>query len=141
MAKGVSKKLIENPIAYTIEDKVFGKLDVLNTENAWWKERAKVENLIAVCKIDASVEECCSYAGISNDQYKYFYEKHPYFSTIKELCNQLPNIKARQTAVTKLGESYQNAMDYLKRKKKLEFGDSADITSGHEPINFGWLKK
>ena len=123
MAKGKSRKLIANPILYTIEDKLFGKLEVLNTENAWWGERAKVENLIAICKVDASVAECCSYAGITNDQYKYFYEKHPYFSTIKELCNELPNIKARNTVVAKIGESYANAMDYLKRKKKDEFGD------------------
>ena len=120
--RGKSDDVLENPIAYTIEDRKFGKFDVLNSANAWWLERAKVELLIAACKIDASVEECCSWAGISEDQYKYFREQHHWFSPLKTLCNEMPSIKARNTVVAGL-EDVNNARWYLEKKRKKEFGN------------------
>ena len=99
---------------------------------------AKLENVFA---IDGTVEEACSYADISPNSFYDYLKINPDFSKRISQLREKPVLKARQTAVTKLGESYSNAMDYLKRKKKHEFGDSADLTSGGEPINFGWLKK
>lgn len=84
--------------------------------------------------IDCTVEEACSYAEVSRDAFYEFLKRNPtYADKIAELRLR-PVLKARQTVVTKLGENYGNAMDYLKRKKKLEFGDNVDVTSGGKPI-------
>ena len=81
-----------------------------------------------------SDEEACFYADISR-QTLYDYQKIcPEFIDRKEALKARPILKARETVVKKLSETYQNAMDYLKRKKKKEFGDSQDITSGGKPI-------
>lgn len=124
----------KDEFSYTITDPTFGELRVLNSANAWWNERAKVELLIAACKLDATVEECCTMAGITLDQYKYFYELHPNFSTIKDACNQIPSLTARKTIVDSLAVSPANSQWYLTKKKKKEFGETRDITSGGEPL-------
>jgi len=126
-AKKVSKKVIEEPIAYTIKDKYFVDLDIMNSDNAWWLDSGKVDRLIAAFKFDATIEEACVYSGISMHQYKYFTEQHPEFSAVRNACRELPSLRARQAVVNKLGESFGNAMDYLKRKKKAEFGDSSTV--------------
>ena len=92
---------------------------------------AKLENVFA---IDGSVEEACSYAEISRDAFYDYLKKNKEFSDKIEQLREKPVLKARQTAVQKLGESYTNAMDYLKRKRRREFGDSTDITTGFEPF-------
>src|SRR3990167_6341055 len=88
-----------------------------------------VKKLEEAFSIDASVEEACFYADIS---------RQTYYNNVKEgtqlfdrltALRQRPVLKARQAVVQKLGESYSNAMDYLKRKKKLEFGDSVDVNA------------
>ena len=94
----------------------------------------KVTKLEQAFAIDASVEEACSYAEVSRKVYYEYIKRHPEFGDRIAELRQKPVLKARQTAVQKLGESYQNAMDYLKRKRKLEFGDGIDITSGGEKI-------
>jgi len=87
---------------------------------------AKLEQAFA---IDATVEEALSYAEIKPDAYYDYLKKNPDFSErIKEL-RQRPILAARQRVVQGVKENYSNAMDYLKRKKKLEFGDNMDITS------------
>ena len=133
MAKGHPRILDDKPILYTIEDKIFGKLEVLNSANAWWIDRRKVEDLIQAAKIDASLEESRAYAGISKGEYDYFIQKHPYFSEIKEACNQIPNLKARQTIVKALDDP-NHAFKYLEKKRRKEFGQSIDVTSGDKPI-------
>ena len=129
MAKptGKAKRVIEQPIAYVIKDKAFGELEIKNSPNAWWLDKIKVEALLNVCKIDATVEECCYHTGISLAQYKYFIEQHPYFSAIKAQLNQYPFLKARKKIVEGIDESFENAMEYMKRKKKLEFSERQEI--------------
>lgn len=70
-------------VAYTLKDKRFDDFEVLKSANAWWMNRAKVEELIECVKIKMSIEKTCEYIGISLDQYKYFVVKHPEFSTIR----------------------------------------------------------
>ena len=41
-----------------------------------------------------------------------------------------PVLKARETINKKMTESYSNAVDYLKRKQRKEFGDNVDLTTG-----------
>lgn len=121
--RGQSQKVLDKPVAYTITDKAFGELEVKNSPNAWWVDREKVHNLISVFKLDGTIEEACSYAGITKGQYEYFVEQHPNFLGGIALLRPLPTLKARMKVVNSLDESYQNAMDYLKRKKHDEFGD------------------
>ena len=93
--------------------------------------RQKIEEVTA---LDASIEEVAFYAGISRETYYQIIKKDKVFADRLVALRNKPVLKARQTAVQKLGESYQNAMDYLKRKRKLEFGDNVDITSGNKPL-------
>ena len=89
--------------------------------------RSKIEEAAA---LDASVEEIAFYANISRDTYYEILKKDKEFSDRIEALRQKPILKARQTVVQKMTESYPNAMDYLKRKKKFEFGDNLDVTTG-----------
>jgi len=77
--------------------------------------------------IDCSDEEACAYADISPATLYNYQNKNPEFLERKRQLAQKPILKARQTVVQKLGDSYSNAMDYLKRKKKKEFGDNMAI--------------
>lgn len=79
--------------------------------------------------IDCTVEEACSYADISRNAFYEWLKQNPSFNDRITDLRQRPVLKARQTVVQKLGESYASAMDYLKRKKKLEFGDNMDINT------------
>lgn len=81
-----------------------------------------------------SDEEACLHAGIGKSTLYNFQEVNPQFVERKEELKETPVLKARMTAVKKVTESYSNAMDYLKRKKKLEFGDNVDHTSAGKPI-------
>ena len=123
--------------AYTIKDKTFGELNVLRSANAWWNDRAKVERLIEVYKLDASNEEACFYAGISSEQLKYFMEQHREFYAIKEQLKQMPILKARKTINDALETDLGNAWKYLSRKRKVEFGANIDLTSGGEKLPAG----
>lgn len=119
--------------AYTITDKKFDEFRVLNSANAWWLDQSKVQRLIDAFKFDASVEEARAYAGISENQWKYFNKLHPDFSTVRAVCEQLPNLKARKTVVDNLDDA-STAKWYLTKKKSKEFGDKIDVTSGNEPL-------
>jgi hypothetical protein len=87
-----------------------------------------VNKLEQAFAIDATVEEACSYADISRETYYNWLEKHKEFSDRILKLRQRPVLKARQTVVQKLSENYTNAMDYLKRKRKNEFGDNSEVT-------------
>ena len=83
---------------------------------------------------DCRIEEACLHAGISKQcYYDNVNGNQKLIDRFAEL-RENPVLKARKTAVDKLVESYQNAMDYLKRKRKLEFGDAIDVTTLGEKI-------
>ena len=107
--------------AYTIRDRAFGILKVENSANAWYRDRGKLIRLITAFKYDATIKEACFSAGISADQYKYFVEKHPEFSTIIEACRQMPILRARKNIVDSLETDSKVAMWYLARKRPEEF--------------------
>lgn len=110
----------ENPYAYTIKDVAFGEFKVLNTANAWWIDRAKVQRLIDAYKIDANNEEACAYSGITITQLKYFQTLHQEFYTIKDACRQLLGLQAKQALATKV-KSGVSAEWYLERRRKDEY--------------------
>lgn len=93
-----------------------------------------IRKIEEVAALDGSVAEMAYYAGVHVDTvYNYLKENKEFSVRIKAL-RERPILLARQTAVKKITESYQNAMDYLKRKKRLEFGDHVDMTSDGEKI-------
>jgi NADH:ubiquinone oxidoreductase subunit E len=87
----------------------------------------KLEEVFA---IGGSDSEACFYADISKETLYAYQREHPEFTDRKEALKEKPILKARQAVVKGL-DNYQNAMDYLKRKRKKEFGDKVEL-SGDE---------
>ena len=123
-----------SPYAYEIRDVNFGTLQVKNTANGWWLDRSKVQRLIDAFKIGSTDEEACLYAGININTFKYFITLHPEFSPIKQQLKQYPLLVARRTVVGALEKDPNIAMQYLTKKKKDEFGNNLDVTSGGQQI-------
>ena len=87
-----------------------------------------VKKLEESFSIDATIEEACFYADISRQSYyNNVKEGSALFDRFKTL-RERPVLLARQTAVSKISESYANAMDYLKRKRKSEFSERSEFT-------------
>lgn len=87
--------------------------------------RKKIEEATA---LDATIEEICFYADISKPSYYAILGKDPEFSARLDALREKPVLLARQRVVKGIAESYQNAMDYLKRKKKSEFSERQEVT-------------
>lgn len=86
-----------------------------------------IKKLEEVFAIDGSVAEACYWADISQATYYVWVKENPKLLDRFTKLRERPVLLARQTAFKKIPESYANAMDYLKRKKALEFGDKADV--------------
>ena len=94
--------------------------------------RKKLEEAAA---LDCTIEEMCFYAGIAKPTYYDWINADPRFSARLEELRNNPVLKARQTVVKKLSESYPNAMDYLARKRKHEFSPRQEVTGADgQPI-------
>jgi predicted DNA-binding protein YlxM (UPF0122 family) len=88
--------------------------------------RVKIEEVAA---LDGTVEEMAYYCDVSRQTiYNWFSADPAFFDKVQRL-RERPILLARQTINKKMGESYNNAIDYLKRKKRLEFGDNIDVTT------------
>ena len=85
-----------------------------------------VKKLEEAFAIDASAEEACFYADISRETYYKWIKNNKAFSDRIESMRQRPVLLARQTAIQKIPESYSNAMDYLSRKRRDEFGNARE---------------
>jgi len=86
-----------------------------------------INKLESVFSMDGTIEEACFYADIRTQTYYNWIKENP---KLKERFDELRNkpiLKARTRVMKGIDESYSNAMDYLKRKKKGEFGDNVDI--------------
>src|SRR3990167_10549237 len=82
-----------------------------------------VNKLEQAFAIDCSVEEACSYAEISRQAFYDWIKKNPVFADRIADLRERPVLAARQRAVKGINETYGNAMDYLKQKRRDEFGD------------------
>jgi len=85
---------------------------------------AKLEQAFA---IDSTVQEALAYAEIKQDAYYDYLKKTPEFSERIEELRQRPILAARKRVVNGINETYQNAIDYLKRKRREEFGDRMGV--------------
>jgi hypothetical protein len=125
----------DEPWAYLIQDSNFGDFYVLNSANAWWLDRGKVERLISAYKIDSTNEEACAYAGIRPTNLQYFEEQHPDFSYVKAACKQLLKLAARDKIARAINSKKASeeiphlaqANWYAERKLKDEFSTRAEV--------------
>jgi len=98
----------------------------------------KIEEAFA---IDASVLEACYYADISSQTYYNWVNENPELKEKFDRLRERPVLKARQTIVKGLDDP-NLAFKYLERKKKMEFGNSLDVTSGGQVIPiYGGISK
>lgn len=122
----------EEEYAYTIKDKAFGELPVLNSANAWWLDKGKVVALIEAYKIDATNEQACFNAGISIDQLRYFNEMHPDFSRIKQACKQNLGFIAKQNLAKEIKKNTNGRSAwYLERTEKDKYSSRSELTGGN----------
>lgn len=124
---------MEDPQHLTKEEK-----KKLVREWRWWKtDPAKLLKLEQAFAIGCTDKEACGYAMISENQLYYYEKFNPEFQSKKAILKDTVILKAKQTVANKISESYSNAIDYLKRKKRDEFGDNVDHTSGGEKLPVG----
>jgi hypothetical protein len=88
-----------------------------------------VKKLEEVFAIGGSDEEACFYADISKQTLYNYQKKYPEFIDRKEALKNKPFLKARQTIIKSLDQP-NYAFEYMKRKKKNEFGDSVNVEGG-----------
>lgn len=107
----------------------------VNEEGKYTKKTEEVVKKIEEAfAMDCTIEEVLVYADISKQTlYNWIKEDEKWKKRLDGL-RAVPFLKARTTVIKGIEQNYQNAMDYLKRKKKLEFGDNIDMTSGGEKV-------
>lgn len=93
-----------------------------------------INKLEQVFALDGTVKEACFFAEISHETYYNFLEKNPEYRERFEALRNKPVLKARQTLIKSL-DMPKYALKYLERKKKNEFGNSLDLTTGGETFN------
>jgi hypothetical protein len=98
-----------------------------------WDEgrRAKLEQAAA---LDATWEEMAFFAGISKSTLYNWLDTIPGLRERLDELREEPVLKARQTVVSALSDP-NHAFRYLEKKKRKEFGNSMDLTTGGEKLN------
>lgn len=100
----------------------------------------KVKKLEEVFAIDGTIEEACFYADISKQTYYDWLKRKPELIDRFDALRNRPVLKARQTVVKSL-DNPDHAFKYLEKKRKKEFGNAVDLTSGGEKITgFQFIK-
>jgi len=87
-----------------------------------------VNKLEEIFALDGTVEEACLFADISKQTYYNWINSDPQMKARFDALRNTPVLEARRTVVKGLKENYSNAMDYLSRKKKLEFSTRTEHT-------------
>ena len=80
-----------------------------------------------MAEIDASVQEMAYYVDVSPQTIYNWLEKDKELMERLERLRAKPVLQIRKVAVKGAKENYSNAIDYLKRKRKQEFGDHTNI--------------
>ena len=86
-----------------------------------------VKKLEEIFLLDGTVEEACFFAGISKQTLYNWYKENPKMQERMDALRNEPFLKARRTIVKNL-ENPQYAFEYMKRKKKDEFSERAELT-------------
>lgn len=77
--------------------------------------------------IGCTNREACIYADISESTFYRWLEEDDKLQEKFDRLKEQPVLKAKQRVVKGIDESYANAMDFLKRKKRAEFGDTIKL--------------
>lgn len=90
--------------------------------------------------MDASVAEMAYLCGVSRQTIYTWLKENPELSDEIDRLRAYPVLKARENVMKELehGKDYNKSMDFLKRKRRKEFGDNVDHTSGGEKINISF---
>lgn len=113
-----------------------GKTKKSNAGRKWFDgkdEEEVLSKLREAWALDCTDVESFFYADISEQSYYRYLKAHPELREERDRLKETPVFKARKTVIDKIGESYANAMDYLKRKRKDEFGDKQEVDLGVKP--------
>lgn len=93
-----------------------------------------IRKIEEVAALDGSVAEMAYYAGIHPDTiYAKMNDDKDFSDRIKAL-RERPILKARQTVVKSL-DNPVHAFNYLSKKKKDEFGNNLDLTTGGDKLS------
>lgn len=76
--------------------------------------------------IDANATEACLFAGISQETFYNYLEKHPEFRERMEQLKVRPILKARKAIVDDLG-NVDTARWFVEKKLPKEFGSSTNV--------------
>lgn len=88
------------------------------------------ENIVKLrelAELDASIAEMAYYCNVTKQTIFNWFKNNPDLFDEIERLREKPILTIRRTLIEKANESYGNAVDYLKRKRKDEFGDSSTI--------------
>lgn len=88
------------------------------------------ENIVKLrelAELDASIAEMAYYCNVTKQTIFNWFERNPDLFDEIERLREKPILTIRRTVIEKANESYGNAVDYLKRKRKDEFGDSSTV--------------
>ncbi len=102
-------------------------------------EKEVLAKFMEVWGIGGTDAEAAFYADVSKDSISRYVKQNPNVSEIREKLKEKPILKARKAVFAGL-DTYANGMDYLKRKKKAEFGDSQEITGNLEVTQITGMK-
>ena len=95
-----------------------------------------IDKLEEAAKWDYTIEEMCFYAGISHDTYNRWKKEKPELGVRIEMLRNSPVMTAKETLAKKVGDSFANSIEYLKRKRKSEFSERLEQTGANgQPIN------
>jgi hypothetical protein len=105
----------------------------VNADGKFTKQTPEVvKSIEEAFAMDCSIAEVCLFANITRQTLLNWREKDPEWSERLDELRENPFLLARQTVIKGIKENYSNAMDYLKRKKRKEFGDNVDMTTKGE---------
>lgn len=87
------------------------------------ENKSKLEKM---AQLDASIPEMAYYCGVHKQTVYNWKKENPKYFDYLDTLREKPVLKARETVIKHSTKNYQNAMDYLKRKRRTEFGDQAN---------------
>ncbi len=108
--------------------------EIYKTANAWWGSerggKAKVEALMEAFKKYMKIDQAIVLAGISRAQWSYFHEVYPKIYDVKQRCEQLMNMHAKQTISEAVKTIPLFAWKFLEVREPETFGrrDSTPVT-------------
>jgi len=80
--------------------------------------------------LDATVEEACVYAGISDKTFYDYQKAHPEFSQRIEALKNMPVLAMRESVIRQGSRDGDLALKYLSKKRSTEFHEKKDIKHG-----------